>query len=68
MLTGCRIQSLSYCRVDPYKKDTFETDPKYLPYPPLVTQTEFNIAIVDCKEYEESIPDRVQRTQDPTFR
>lgn len=45
------------------KKDTFEKDPKYLPYPPLVTQTEFNIAVVDCKEYEAAIPDRDRRTE-----
>ena len=43
------------------KKDTFESEPTYLPYPPLATQTEFNIAIVDCAEYEEAIPDRDQR-------
>ena len=51
------------------KKGTFlnsKEDPKYLPYPPLETQTEFNIAMVDCKEYEEAIPDRDRRSDGST--
>ena len=31
-------------------------DPPYLPYPPIDGQNEINIAEVNCKDYENSIP------------
>ena len=36
------------------KKDTFEEDEKYHPFPALKDQTESKIAEVDCQEYEEA--------------
>ena len=36
------------------KKDTFEEDEKYHPFPTLKDQTESKIAEVDCQEYEEA--------------
>lgn len=36
------------------KKDTFEEDEKYHPFPTLKDQIESKIAEVDCQEYEEA--------------
>jgi len=36
------------------KKDTFEEDEKYHPFPSLKDQTESKIAEVDCQDYEEA--------------
>ena len=36
------------------KKDTFEEDEKYHPFPALKDQTESKIAEVDCQDYEEA--------------
>ena len=36
------------------KKDTFDQDEKYHPFPTLKDQTKSNIAEVDCQEYKEA--------------
>ena len=36
------------------KKNTFEKDEQYHPFPTLKDQTESNIAEVDCQEYKEA--------------